>query len=116
MRKTLPCLLLTLVCLVDLRATSEPTPAIQPARVEGTRRSITLPNYNPDMPEGPDRKLFLNTCTSCHSARYVAMQCDFPRTTWVAEVSKMRKAFGCPVSDAQVDPIVNYLTTVRGKK
>lgn len=103
------------------RATSQPTSTatpggVQSVRVEGTKHSIVLPNYNPEMPEANNRKLFLNTCTSCHTARYVAMQPDFPRATWTAEVNKMHKAFGCPVSEDQVEPIVDYLMAIRGAK
>lgn len=118
MRNPLALGLVTLFCLVGPRVTSEPTPTpqVQPAVVNGTKHTIVLPDYNPEMPDAINRKLFLNTCTSCHSARYVAMQRDFPRTTWVAEVNKMHKAFGCPVSEAQVEPIVDYLTAIRGAK
>jgi hypothetical protein len=73
-------------------------------------------DFNPDMPDGPNRKLFLNTCTSCHSARYVLMQPPFPQATWRAEVNKMHKVYGCPLEEAQVEPLVDYLTAIRGSK
>ena len=99
-------------------ALSEPVaqPSPQPALVNGTVHSVTLPNYNPDMPDGENRKLFSNSCTMCHSARYVLMQFELPRSKWSAEVNKMRTAFGCPLEPASVDKLVDYLMVVRGTK
>ena len=109
--------LLSVVLLLSLTAVSGGSPPdstpVQPAAVNGTVHSITLPELTPVMPEAGDRKLFLNTCTSCHSARYVLMQFELSREVWTAEVHKMHKAFGCPVGDAQVAPIVDYLMGVR---
>ena len=92
------------------------TSAPEPATVQGTLHSIKMPYYNPDVPEGENRKLFLNSCTMCHSARYVLMQYHLPRTQWTAEVNKMHKAFGCPIDEASVEKLVDYLMTIRGAK
>lgn len=89
-------------------------PQIQPATVEGSVHSITLPNYNPDMPQGPNLTLFNNQCSVCHSSRYVLMQPHFSRKQWTAEVNKMSKAFGCPVKKSDVEPLVDYLVSIRG--
>lgn len=94
---------------------SQPTP-VQPATVQGSVHSISLPNFNPEMPDAPNRDDFLNSCTVCHSARYVLMQFPLSRTVWTAEVKKMSKNYRCPVPEAQVEKLVDYLMVVRGAK
>ena len=42
------------------------------------------------------------------------MQPNFPRKTWIAEVDKMKKVYGAPIQDEQVEPMVNYLVSIRG--
>ena len=82
---------------------------VKPATVQGSVHSIELPYYEPALPEHPNRNLFVNSCTTCHSARYVVMQFPLPRARWIAEVEKMKKAFGCPVEASQRDKLVDYL-------
>lgn len=94
---------------------SQPTP-VQPATVQGAVHSITLPNFNPEMPDAPNREAFLNSCTVCHSARYVLMQFPLPRTVWTAEVKKMRKNYRCPAPEDQIEKLVDYLMVVRGAR
>lgn len=103
-----------LFCCLWVGAEVESQPQIQPATVEGSVHTISLPNYTPDMPQGPNLSLFNNQCTVCHSARYVLMQPDFSRKLWTAEVNKMSKAFGCPVKQSDVEPLVDYLMSIRG--
>ena len=86
---------------------------VQPAAVQGAVHSIDLPVYEPEMPEGPNRNLFLNSCTMCHSGRYVLMQFPLGKAKWTAEVEKMKKAFGCPVDLTQAKKLVEYLTAIR---
>ncbi len=78
-------------------------------------RSITLPSIAFEIPEGPGREPFIARCVACHTSRYVFNQPAFSKDTWTAEVQKMRKTFGAPVGDEQVDDIVAYLMKVRGK-
>ena len=77
-------------------------------------RSIVLPAIETELPPGPGRLTVMLTCTACHSQRYVMMQPNFPRKTWAAEVDKMKKVYGAPIQEEQVEPIVNYLVSVRG--
>jgi sulfite dehydrogenase len=49
-------------------------------------------------------------CLICHSVEYVTMQPPMPRAFWKASVQKMQQKYGAPITDAQVDPIVDYLT------
>jgi sulfite dehydrogenase (cytochrome) subunit B len=49
-------------------------------------------------------------CAACHSLDYIQMNSPFPNAAlWEAEVTKMIKAYGAPVSDADAAVIVDYL-------
>jgi len=77
--------------------------------------SITLPAVKSELPPGPNRDTVAATCVICHTTRYITMQPAFSRTVWTAEVDKMRKTFGAPLTDAQAAQVVDYLVAVRGK-
>lgn len=98
-------------------ATTCAIPQTVPAKVEIPTtgvRSITLPAIETELPPGPGKLTVMSTCTLCHSQRYVMMQPNFPRKTWIAEVDKMKKVYGATILDEQVEPIVNYLVSIRG--
>jgi hypothetical protein len=60
--------------------------------------------------DGPGRDALLNNCTACHSLDYVQTNSPFPtQKVWDAEVTKMIKVFGAPISDADAKIIVDYL-------
>lgn len=88
----------------------------KPATVQGSVHSIEMPFYEPALPEASNRKLFLNNCTMCHSARYVLMQFPLPRAKWTAEVNKMQTAFGCPLEISNRKKLVDYLMLIRGSQ
>jgi mono/diheme cytochrome c family protein len=90
-----------------------PAPAEQADNKEA--HSITLPAMQPDLPPGPNRDTVAGTCAVCHTTRYITMQPAFTRSAWTAEVDKMRKTFGAPLTDAQAAQVVEYLVAVRGK-
>ena len=49
-------------------------------------------------------------CAACHSLDYIQMNSPFPNAAlWEAEVTKMIKAYGAPVNDADAAVIVDYL-------
>jgi mono/diheme cytochrome c family protein len=49
-------------------------------------------------------------CAGCHSLDYIVMNSPFPNAAlWDAEVTKMIKAFGAPISDADAEIIADYL-------
>ena len=49
-------------------------------------------------------------CAACHSLDYIPMNSPFMSpATWDAEVTKMIKAFGAPISDADAEAIKAYL-------
>jgi mono/diheme cytochrome c family protein len=49
-------------------------------------------------------------CAACHSLDYIQMKSPFPNAAlWDAEITKMIKVFGAPISDADAAVIANYL-------
>jgi sulfite dehydrogenase (cytochrome) subunit B len=61
--------------------------------------------------DGVGRDKVEANCTACHSLDYILGNSPFMnRTVWDAEVTKMIKAFGAPISDADAKEIVDYLT------
>ena len=68
-----------------------------------------------ELPNAPGYETFKTNCTSCHSARYIQMQPEFPEKTWTTIVTKMQKSFGAPVTDSSAKEIVKYLVAIKGK-
>jgi mono/diheme cytochrome c family protein len=49
-------------------------------------------------------------CSGCHSLDYILMNSPFPNAAlWDAEVTKMIKAFGAPIGEADAKVIADYL-------
>jgi mono/diheme cytochrome c family protein len=49
-------------------------------------------------------------CAACHSLDYIPMNSPFPNAAlWDAEVNKMIRIFGAPISDADAEAIKRYL-------
>ncbi len=49
-------------------------------------------------------------CAACHSLDYIQMNSPFPNAAaWDATVTKMIKAFGAPIQDADAKVIAEYL-------
>ena len=49
-------------------------------------------------------------CSGCHSLDYIVMNSPFPGAAlWDAEVAKMIKVFGAPISEADAKEIAEYL-------
>jgi mono/diheme cytochrome c family protein len=58
-----------------------------------------------------------SNCGTCHSLDYVQMNSPFMNAaTWDAEVTKMIKAFGAPISDTDAAAIKEYLKANYGAK
>ena len=59
---------------------------------------------------GPGLELVEGNCGACHSLDYIQMNSPFLNAAqWNAEVTKMIKAFGAPISDADAKAIADYL-------
>lgn len=71
--------------------------------------NVDLP-FGDRMFEGPGADVVNNNCLACHSVGMVLTQPPFSRQTWEAEVAKMRNAYKAPISNEDVDPIVDYLS------
>ena len=68
-----------------------------------------------ELKAGPGRDKVEANCVACHSLDYIVGNSPFMnRQVWDAEVTKMIKAFGAPISDADVKEIVDYLVANYG--
>jgi mono/diheme cytochrome c family protein len=66
--------------------------------------------------EGPGRDKVEANCSQCHSLDYILGNSPFmTRQVWDAEVTKMIKAFGAPISDSDAKEIAEYLTKNYGQ-
>jgi sulfite dehydrogenase (cytochrome) subunit B len=77
--------------------------------------TIVMPHDEPLFPPGRGREEFVTACVVCHSPRYITMQPQFPRTTWLSEVKKMKDVYGAHISDEQALKITDYLFSINGK-
>jgi mono/diheme cytochrome c family protein len=77
--------------------------------------TITLPPDNVQFKPGPGAELATGNCATCHSAAYIYTQPPLNRKQWTAEVVKMQKAYGAPINDTDITPIVDYLLTQNGR-
>ncbi len=65
--------------------------------------------------EGPDMDLTTARCSICHTTDYITMNSVFlKRAGWDAEVHKMMKVMGAPISEDEAQRIVAYLTQYYG--
>ncbi len=68
-----------------------------------------------ELKAGAGREKVEANCVACHSLDYIVSNSPFlPRQVWDAEVTKMIKAFGAPISDADAKEIVDYLVANYG--
>jgi cytochrome c5 len=90
-----------------------------PSAFAATRPSATvtiqMPPDGMSFKDGPNVTLVRANCVTCHSAEYVYRQPPLSKAQWLAEVTKMQKAYKAPIPDDAVDPIVLYLLTQNGK-
>ena len=68
-----------------------------------------------ELKPGAGRDKVEANCVACHSLDYIVGNSPFMnRQVWDAEVTKMIKAFGAPISDADAKVIVDYLVANYG--
>ena len=85
------------------------------AAAPGIALKIELPPESTTLRQGAGSDLAMRQCMTCHSADYVAIQPPGkPLAFWKAEVEKMKKVYGAPIPDAEIDPIAQYLTREYG--
>lgn len=69
-----------------------------------------------ELKPGGGLEVVQQNCVTCHSADYIQMNSPFlDEKGWTAEVTKMVKAFGAPVEEADQKKIIEYLTANYGK-
>lgn len=77
--------------------------------------TIELPKDTARLKAAPGSDLATAQCATCHSFDYVSTQPPGkPLAFWKAEVEKMKKVYGAPIPDDQIDPIARYLTQAYG--
>ena len=63
-----------------------------------------------ELKQGPGLEQVENNCGACHSLDYIPMNSPFlDAKGWEAEVTKMIKAYGAPIDDADAKAIAEYL-------
>lgn len=63
------------------------------------------------LPSGPEAVMVRANCSICHSLDYIQMNAKFmDKPGWEAEVRKMIKVMGAPISTEDAARIVDYLT------
>jgi hypothetical protein len=76
---------------------------------------IDLPNERATLKPGPGADVANGQCLICHSAEYITTQPrDKPLAFWKAEVEKMKKVYGAPIPDDQIEAIADYLARSYG--
>ena len=101
--------------IVALLAIGVPTMATAVTPGSAAKVSIKLPgDLDFHLKPGPGSQLALAHCLTCHSSAYISTQPVLDKAHWTAEVTKMRKLYGAPIPEADVDPIATYLTTAYG--
>lgn len=64
-----------------------------------------------DLKPGQGLETVQGNCGSCHSLDYIKMNSPFLNAAgWQAEVTKMIKTYGAPVTDDDAKIILDYLT------
>ena len=84
-----------------------------------TAALIALPAAADDKPvqlkKGPGIDKVEANCQACHTLAYIPMNSVFLNAAgWDAEVTKMIKAYGAPVEDADAKAIKDYLAANYG--
>ncbi len=87
-------------------------------------QALTFPTKTIQLPEstrvfpgsGPGATAANSYCLMCHSVGMVMNQPDMTRAAWTVEVNKMRNAFKAPIPEDQVNTIVDYLMSIKGKQ
>jgi mono/diheme cytochrome c family protein len=76
---------------------------------------IELPKETATLKAGPGLEAVNAQCLACHSVDYIITQPrDNPLAFWKAEVEKMKKVYGAPIPDDQIDPVADYLARSYG--
>ena len=72
-------------------------------------KQIEIPKYQSDLPGAQGREAFATSCLACHSTAYITLQPPMTQQQWTDSVRKMQKTFGAPISEEEIEPIVQYI-------
>jgi LSD1 subclass zinc finger protein len=104
-------LVIALAGILSLTLFTGAAPTTKPAE---DVHAITLPQFDADLPPGPNRNVVMIRCAVCHTTHYILNQPAFSQKVWTAEVAKMRTSYGAPMSDDEAAKIVDYLVAAHG--
>ncbi len=92
--------------------------AITVAAPAAQRTSIQLPPDNPhaQLKPGPGEEVTSRACSICHSTDYIVTQPHLDAQHWDAEVQKMIKVFGAPITPSDAKIISDYLARNYGSE
>ena len=66
--------------------------------------------------DSPGKNYIVAHCSMCHSLDYITMHAKvLDRAGWQKTVGKMTKVMGAPISEAEKQIIIDYLTKNYGK-
>lgn len=77
-----------------------------------------LPEETAELAPGPGLEVAQANCLACHSPDYISTQprsFPDPRAFWASEVTKMRRVYGAPIEETDVQAIVDYLVAAYGR-
>jgi sulfite dehydrogenase (cytochrome) subunit B len=77
-------------------------------------KQLTVPVVKVELAAGEGKDKAETLCNICHSVDYITMQPKSSKASWAGSVTKMRKVFGAPISDADAEIITNYLAAKYG--
>jgi sulfite dehydrogenase (cytochrome) subunit B len=81
-----------------------------PMAVAAAPVSYTLPDETATFMPGPGVEVAQANCMTCHSTDYINYQPPKKGDKfWTAEVTKMIKVYGAPISEADAQTIAAYL-------
>ncbi|HEX7388383.1 MAG TPA: cytochrome c [Castellaniella sp.] len=86
------------------------------AALPASALQITLPPDTATLEPStlPGYQKALQNCTACHTAAYMQTQPASSQAWWTAEVHKMKKAYGAPIPEADMDAIAEYMYKIYG--
>lgn len=87
---------------------------MKPILIAAALIALTMPAMAEEQPielkAGPGLETVQGNCGSCHSLDYIQMNSPFlSPAVWQAEVAKMIKTFGAPITDDDAKVILEYL-------
>jgi cytochrome c5 len=83
--------------------------------INGSERSITLPPSTVTLKKGKGVEITSSYCAICHSLDYITTQPKFSKSKWQAEVNKMIKVYGAPITEENARIIADYIANAYGK-